>query len=257
MKKLILFFLLLNLTSYAQQKIKWPAGKKAVIVLTYDDALVSQLDNAVPQLEAAHLPATFFLTGDINSLTINRWRALSQNGFELGNHTIFHPCPAGNDNPVVSDRYTAYQMIREIEVMNHFLFAVDGKNSRTYAYPCAEVLAGDKSYVDTLKYYNLIKYARFGGDTSAYITDFKNLNPLIVPSYGLEEGTTGAQLIAFVKRVQQTGGMGVFMIHGVGGDYITTSTQAHQQLINYLKQHESDIWVTTFQDAMDYVTKFK
>ena len=50
---LLLLCSLVALTAVAQEKITWPEGKKAVIVLTYDDALLSQLDNAVPQLQAA------------------------------------------------------------------------------------------------------------------------------------------------------------------------------------------------------------
>lgn len=254
MKRLFLFLLLLNFAANAQQKIKWPHNKKAVIILTYDDALLSQLNTAIPQLQAAHLTGTFFLTADINSLTIPRWRALSTQGIELGNHTIFHPCISTPDNPVASDNYTPYGMIREIDDMNHFLYAVDGKTKRTYAYPCTETTVGGKSYVDTLRRYQLVKYARIGGDSTAYITSFKNLDPLLIPSYGLEDGVTGKQLIAYVKKVQQSGGMGIFMIHGVGGDYITISARAHQELVNYLKENIKDIWIPTFQEGMDYAT---
>jgi hypothetical protein len=90
----------------------------------------------------------------------------------------------------------------------------------------------------------------------AVITDFKHLDPLQVPSLGLEDNTPGTKLIAFVKDVEKAGGMGVIMFHGIGGDYITTSAAAHQQLLNYLKQHKKDIWVTTFQQAMDYAMKY-
>ncbi|WP_461450209.1 hypothetical protein [Mucilaginibacter sp.] len=58
----------------------------------------------------------------------------------MGNHTVFHPCSGTEDNPVPSEPYTAYQIIREIEVMDYFLYAVDGKTHRTFAYPCAETL---------------------------------------------------------------------------------------------------------------------
>jgi hypothetical protein len=126
---------------------------------------------------------------------------------------------------------------------------------RPFAYPCAETLAGGKDYVDTLRKYGLSSYARIGGDSSAVITDFKHLDLLRVPSYGLDGGETGAQLIAFVKSVQQKGGMGVIMFHGIGGDYITVSAEAHQQLLDYLKKNEETIWITTFQQAMDYATK--
>lgn len=257
MKKLLLIFLLIIPFRGTAQQIAWPENKKAVIVLTYDDALESQLNNAVPQLEAAHFKATFFLTGDINYITIPRWRALSKKGFELGNHTIFHPCARTDDNPVASDTYTPYSMIREIEGMNRFLFAVDGKTSRTFAYPCTETVAGGKDYVDTLKRYGLVKYARIGGDQEAVINDFKTLDLLRIPSYGIEDNTTGTQLIAFVKKVQESGGMGVIMFHGIGGDYITTSVKAHQELIDYLYSNRKDIWIATFQQALDYATQKK
>ncbi|WP_426668732.1 polysaccharide deacetylase family protein [Mucilaginibacter sp. McL0603] len=255
MKRLILFLSLLNFAAQAQEKIEWPGDKKAAIVLTYDDALQSQLDIAVPQLDAAHLKATFFLTGDIDKQTIPKWRALSKKGHELGNHTIYHPCASGNDNPVISDNYTVYEMIREIDVMNHFLYAVDGKTTRTYAYPCTETTVGNgKSYVDTLRKYGLVKYARVGGDMDAVITNFKNLDLLQIPSYGIEDNATGTKLIAFVKRVEQSGGMGILMLHGVGGDYLTISADAHRELLDYLKKNKKNIWVTTFQQAMDYAT---
>lgn len=257
MKKLTLLLLLLNLAAQAQQKISWPKHAKACIVLTYDDAIASQLDIAIPQLDSAGLKGTFFLTGEINSLTIPRWRAASKKGHELANHTLFHPCLSTEDNPVASNHYTVHQIIHEMELMNHLLYAVDGKNNYTYAYPCTETSVGGKDYVDTIRKHGTVKYARIGGDASEVITDFKNLDPLKVPSYGLEQGTSGEKLIAFAKKVEQSGGMGIFMFHGVGGDYITTSAAAHRELLNYLKENKKDIWVTTFREAMDYAEKNK
>lgn len=228
-----------------------------MIVLTYDDALISQLDTAIPQLKHAGFKATFFLTSDIDNLTIPRWRALGKNGFELANHTILHPCSGSEDNPVSSDHYTPYQMIREVEVMNRFLFAIDGKNERTFAYPCAETTVGGKDYVDTLRYYHLVKYARIGGDTNAVITDFAHLDSLRVPSLGLEDNTPTSTLIGFIANVLRQGGMGIIMFHGIGGDYITTSSQTHQEMLNYLKKNKKLFWVATFQQAMDYVIKHR
>jgi peptidoglycan/xylan/chitin deacetylase (PgdA/CDA1 family) len=251
-----IFFILFLIGGVAvQAQIKWPDDKKSAIILTYDDALPSQLKIAVPQLTKAKLKATFFLTSDIDSSSIPQWRALSKKGFELGNHTVFHPCAGTDDNPVPSDHYTAYQIIREIEVMDRFLYAVDGKTKRTFAYPCAETLVGGRDYVDSLRKYTLVKYARAGGDSTAFITDFNHLDPFRVPSYGLEGGETGVQLIAFVKKVQQSGGLGIIMIHGVGGDYITIQAEAHQQLIHYLETKQKEIWVPSFQQGMDYVNK--
>jgi len=257
MRKLFLFFMLISCGSFAQQKIAWPHNKKAVIVLTYDDALDSQLNNAIPQLDALNFKGTFFLTG-VNRYTMAKWRTVAKKGHELANHTLYHPCLALTmpDNPVNdSGRYTIYGIIREIDMENNLLTAIDGKFNRTYAYPCTEVEVGGKNYVDSLRKAGIIKYARIGGDADAVVTDFKKLDPLLVPSYGLEENTPASKLIDFVKKVPQNGGMGIFMFHGIGGDYITTSKEAHQELLAYLEKNKKDIWVATFQQAMDYITQ--
>jgi hypothetical protein len=48
--------------------------------------------------------------------------------------------------------------------------------------------------------------------------------------------------------------MGVIMFHGIGGDWITTSLEAHRQLLAWLKANKKDVWVATLSEAMDYVT---
>jgi hypothetical protein len=40
-------------------------------------------------------------------------------------------------------------------------------------------------------------------------------------------------MIAWVKRVEETGALGVVVFHGVGGDYLSVSADAHQQLLDY------------------------
>jgi peptidoglycan/xylan/chitin deacetylase (PgdA/CDA1 family) len=255
MKRLTLVFLLLNCIAQAQPQIAWPHHKKAVIILTYDDGLNSQLNVAIPALDSAHFKATFFLTGNMTYQTIPKWRTVGKKGYELANHTIYHPCISTSDNPMGSQNYTPKMILDEISVMNNFLFAVDGKTSHTYAYPCTETSVGGKNYVDLLRRSALVKYARIGGDKDAIITDFKNLDPLLVPSYGLEGNNTSEQLIDFVKSVEKSGGMGIFMFHGIGGDYITTPTLSHKKLIDYLAKNRKTIWVATFQQAMDYISK--
>jgi hypothetical protein len=172
---------------------------------------------------------------------------------------MYHPCLATafkSRTENYSENYTIFQMIREIGSMNNLLYAMDGKVNQSYAYPCTELKVGGVNYVDSLRKSRLIKYARIGGDNNSIITDFKNLDPLLVPAWGVAQGSTGNQLIAFAEKAKQAGGMAVFMFHGVGGDYITTPAASHQQLLNYLKQHP-EIWVATFEQAMDYIVQAK
>lgn len=238
-------------------KFEWPAGKTAAIVLTYDDSLASHLDIAAPQLEAAGFRGSFFLNGTFASVLLPRWRALAEKGHELGNHTIFHPCPAGSfkmDPQFETERYTIPGMLREIGAMNSFLTAIDGKTSRTMSLPCSVALAGGADYTGALRTSGIIRYVRTGG--GGFVSDPAMIDPFLVPSRSFPDSVTADQLIAFVKDVQAKGGMGVFMFHGVGGDYLVNSAEAHQGLMTYLKAHP-EIWVAPFQTVMDRATQAK
>ena len=234
---------------------KWPDGAKAAVVLTYDDALVSQLDHAVPVLDAAGLKGTFFLTG-IKPADAPRWRAAAAEDHELGNHTIFHACPAsGNsaDLSHTSNAYTTERMLKEIEQQNLSLTALDGKPTHGFASPCGQTLAGGVDYLEALRAAKLVTYVR-GVYTSPedLRADVGRMDPMHMPSRGFPEGVTGAQLIDFAKEAEAGGGMAVYLFHGVGGDYLQVSDAAHRELIAWLAAHRSEIWVTTLQGALDW-----
>ena len=78
----------------AKADFAWPDGKKAAVSLAYDDALDSQLDNAIPALDRHGLKGSFYL--QLSRETVLRrmveWRAAARNGHELGNHSLFHQC---------------------------------------------------------------------------------------------------------------------------------------------------------------------
>jgi len=68
-------------------------------------------------------------------------------------------------------------------------------------------------------------------------------------------GSGGAEMIAWVKEVEKSEGVGVIVFHGVGGDYLSVSAEAHQQLLDYLAAHRTEIWTAPYSEAMDYVVK--
>ena len=80
----------------AQSNQPWN-GKKCAVVLTYDDAIDQHLDNAIPVLDSFGLKATFYITAFSTSIQtrMNEWRKLAENGHELANHTLYHPCIGG------------------------------------------------------------------------------------------------------------------------------------------------------------------
>jgi peptidoglycan/xylan/chitin deacetylase (PgdA/CDA1 family) len=243
-------------TAHADPAFAWPPGKSAAIALTYDDALHSQLDLAVPQLSEAGFAGTFFLDGDITPDDMLRWRAVAQAGHELGNHSVNHPCPRSmlpDREQYLTDNYDVRRMLGEIAVMNNLLFGIDGKRPGSYSAPCSQMLVGGVDYTEALRASHLVRFVRTGGDQyTSVITDFTKLDPFQVPSYGPVDKPDGGNLIAYVERVRAVHGLGVLQFHGTGGDYLEVSAEAHKALLDHLRKHP-EIWVATFQEVMDYV----
>jgi len=255
MKSLLALALGLVCSVSTASATKWPGGAKAAVVLTYDDALNSQLDHAVPLLDAAGFKATFFLSG-LKVADVPRWRAVGAAGHELANHTIFHPCAASKFSTEprnTSEAYTPASMLKEIEQQNVLLTALDGKATHGFASPCGQTMAGGVDYLEALRAANLVTYVR-GVYTSAddLRADVGRMDPMHVPSRGFDEGVAGAQLIDFAKQAQAGGGMAVYLFHGVGGDYLQVSDSAHRELIAWLVAHRSEVWVTSLQGALDW-----
>lgn len=242
--------------------------KKAIICLTYDDGLETQLSTVIPQLDSAGFKATFFLNsiqGSSQSDVIGQtpeavlgWMNAARNGHELANHTLFHPCPEkfGWAKTASTEHYTLDKILTEIRTQNAILSLLDpNRKSRSFAFPCNNVFIGDTDYSIIIKEKGLVTFGRAGGDSSSIITDFKHLNTMQVPSWHVWTGTTLQQLIAFAEKVRQSGGMGVYQFHGVGRQIFQISREIHKGFLEYLKAHPDDYWVTTFSEAMEYVTK--
>ncbi|MBT34406.1 MAG: polysaccharide deacetylase [Thalassobius sp.] len=259
------FFLLTNSCTenakHSLAKISWPNGAKGVICLTYDDGIESHLNNAIPQLNEAKLTGTFFVDGRIRINQFDAWRAATENGHEIANHTVYHPCSQSFDwvSPqTATENYTVDRMLKEIGTLNQMLYAIDSNQIHSFAFPCSAHEVGGKNYVENLRKSNLVSFARTGssaGDKAEdqIVTDFSNLDLLQVPSWGIPQDTPAEQLIQFAEAVKNKEGLGVMMFHGIGGDYITVANEDHQKLLEYLNTQQSEIWVTTFSEALNYI----
>lgn len=240
----------------AEKSFAWPNGAKAAVNLAYDDALDSQLDNAIPSLNKYGIKGTFYLNVVSPTLTVrlDDWRAAAQKGHELGNHSIFHQCsksspgrdwvPADRD----LDKVSVIQMQDQVKVANAFLHAIDGKTERTYTPPCIDLNAGGSNYVDGLKS-EFVAFKAVGGGVTP---DMKTLDPYRV-GVDFPNNVTGAQLIAVVKEAAAKGTMANFTFHGVGGDHLSVSTEAHDELVKYLADNKNIYWTDSFVNIMKYV----
>ena len=234
----------------------WPHGEKAAVSLAYDDAIDSQLDNAIPALDRVGLKGSFYLTLANPSLRnrLDEWRAAAAHGHELGNHTLFHFCSAkaaGHEwvTPELDlDSVSAARMVAQVKLANTMLHAIDGRTERTFTVPCGDRLAQGGDYVDLVR----SEFVAIKSGAGAVVADMDTLDPYAV-GVTAPEGVTGAQLIALAQRAAQAGTMINFTFHGIGGDYITTSRQAHEELLAYLAAHRDVYWTDTFINIMKHV----
>jgi len=248
---LIVPVILLTLESNAQ--FRWPDGKKAAVVFTYDDALDGHLDVAVPQLDEFGLKGTFYSTGNSPSLynRTDEWRNIAQNGHELGNHTIFHPCNGTRGDWVKPEydlrKYSLDQIVAELKTANTLLKAIDGKTERTFAYTCCDYVAGGTDFSGEVE--KMFVAARLDGSVPE---NMNNYNVYKTPSWGVNN-PTAEQLIAFVDEALKKGTIAVFMFHSVGGGYLNVGAEEHRKLCEYVKKNEKDIYTGTFLEVMQFV----
>jgi peptidoglycan/xylan/chitin deacetylase (PgdA/CDA1 family) len=252
--KIVLLFLLLTLQSFCQtapNKNVWN-GKQCAVVLTYDDALNVHLDNAIPILDSLNLKATFYISAyaDGYKNRLNEWRKVAQNGHELGNHTLYHPCDATpKDRSWVApendlSKYSLKQLIREVEVTNTILESIDQKNERTFAFTCGDKLVENKDFTNDLS----SKFTALRGVTEK-INAINEVNLNDINSIAVI-GENENQLIQWTKKAMESGKLLVFLFHGVGGEHsMNISLKQHSKLLHFLKDNENKIWITTMNDA--------
>ena len=241
----------------SQNALPWN-GKKCAVVLTYDDALNVHLDNVVPALDSIGLKGTFYLSGYFPGFRnrLDDWRAAGAKGHELANHTLFHPC-VGNipgrewvnaDNDLST--YTVQRMVDELRMTNTLLESLNGKRTRTFAYPCGDTKAGDKSYIENIKE----DFVSARGVNKA-MPKIDNVDLYNVPAYGIN-GESGEELIALVKKAIEDKALLVFLFHGVGGEHsLNVSLEAHRELLQFLKSREKEVWIAPFVEATEYVKR--
>lgn len=234
----------------------WPDGRKAAVSLAYDDALDSQLDNAIPALDRHGLKGSFYLTlaaGPVQRRMAD-WRAAARSGHELGNHSLFHQCSArGADRAWVRpeqdlDTTTVAQMRAQVALANTMLQALDGSTEHTFTAPCGDREARDGDYIVAVREL-FVGIKLVAGEA---ITDMHALDPLAVPVV-VPVGSSGAELIALVEEAGRRGTMVNFTFHGIGGDHLAVSTEAHDALLAYLAEHRDTYWTDTFRNQMRWV----
>jgi peptidoglycan-N-acetylglucosamine deacetylase len=234
-------------------------NKSAAVVLTYDDAIDIDLDIVVPALDSVGLKGTFYLIGASNVTRdrMEEWRKAARNGHELGNHSLFHPCNGGPDRGFVTPdndlrSYTVKRAVDEIRITNTLLKAIDGKDKRTFAYPCGDLTIGGNFFYKDLTNDFVAARGVKGNLVQPQTANLDDIDSYFIYNHD------AAYMIDLVKKAIETKSLVVFLFHGVGGGHaINVDRKEHTKLLQYLKQYEKELWVGTMVDVAEYIRKVK
>jgi peptidoglycan/xylan/chitin deacetylase (PgdA/CDA1 family) len=234
-------------------RFPWPNGARAAVSLTYDDGLDSQLDHALPELDALGFRATFFLTGYNIQWRLKDWSAVAAAGHEVADHTMNHPCALG--------RYSAARFEREEIAPTERLLSSEAGESRPrlFAYPCGYIGLGAGSprerrerYLDLLRETFAAARTTVGPPNDPYRVpaDPYRLHAF-EPTY---ESNDPRIAFRYLHQAMARGDWAILIFHEVletpkgEGD---TSIATHQRILEWIKSQP--LWVAPMGEALDYI----
>jgi len=253
---LITIFCLLSLQLQAQSGNNTWHGKKCAVVLTYDDAIDQHLDNAVPVLDSLGLKATFYITAFSTSMQkrLGEWKKLAGKGYELGNHTLYHPCDASMsgrswvqpENDL--SKYTVKRIENEIRMTNVFLQSLDGKTKRTFAFTCGDSKVADSAFINGMKKDFVAARSVRNEMHQINEVDLYNVDCYVV------NNASFIDMKQWVDKAMQTNALLVILFHGVGGgNSLNVSLDDHRKILSYIKQNQKNIYNAPMLEVAEYI----
>ena len=237
---LLLCFFVFSLVNC--QILKKPIPDK-LVVLTFDDAPVSQHSIVAPLLKKHNFGATFFVcefpTKSIDRSAYMNWEQISElnkMGFEIANHTQTH-ISVGTASEATFIKELNYIETKCLD------FGIDKPTN--FAYPAYSL---STSAMNTLKKRGY-KFARAGG-SRAYnpLTD----QPHLIPSWATD--ANNKETIIDALKYAKNGSIVVLTIHGVPDiehPWVDTPPELFEEYLNYLTKH--NFKVIALRDLYDYI----
>lgn len=204
------------------------SAKPRTVVLTFDDCCRSHREVVVPILKQYGFGATFFICRFSDEwrrkngaylLSGREVKALSDQGFEIGNHTWSHPdlrrCSPG-------------EIGREIVMLNDFLAENGVPSPVSFAYPGGPFAEGA---VPLLKKHGL----RAARTTECLPWEAKKHDPMQIPSFPLQHDDASAFFSALDGADEDH--VPVLLFHGVPDivhEWVNTSPEFFRKCMRYL-----------------------
>ncbi len=244
-------------TARAAARFRWPAGRRAAVSITFDDARPSQLDRGLPILDALGIRATFYVSLTAAEARIDEWRGAASRGHEIGNHTASHPCSGHfkfSRHNALED-YTIDRMRRDILDANAQLEALFGTPPVTFAYPCGQTFVGrgesQRSYVPLVAGHFLVGRRAF--DEAPNDPVCCDLAHAMGMDMDCADWPSVKQLID--KSVDE--GRWLILLGHEVGDAGRQVTPAHtlEKLCRHCNDPKNDIWIDTVAAVGSYIDR--
>ena len=227
----------------AAQILREPVPDR-VVVLTFDDAVVSHATHVAPLLKEYGFGGSFYVVEfgqppfSDKSLYMS-WeqiRMLNQLGFEVGNHTAKHVHVPGQGRD---------ELVASLEYIEERGVALGIPKPLTFAYPAYRTAP---EALEALRAKGYI-FARVGGDRPY---DPQRDHPLLIPSFTTLADNREEILAAFQQA--RDGRIVVLTVHGVpdtAHPWVDTPPALFAEYLRYLKEH--DFTVLALRDLARYV----
>jgi peptidoglycan-N-acetylglucosamine deacetylase len=241
----------------AERPFPWPAGKKAAVSLSFDDARLSQIDTGMALFARYGVQATWYVSLPNVEKRLSGWREAVAAGHEIGNHTLTHPCtgnfPWSRENAL--EAYTLERMRFELVKSNYRLAGLLGVTCRTFAYPCGQTFVGRGR--DTASYIPLVAelFTAGRGWLAECVNEphFCDLSHLMGTS---SDGSEFEQLQPLLATAQEKGQWVVLAGHEIGAPgHLTTRVSTLERLLQYAQAPENGFWLAPVISVADYILK--
>lgn len=237
--------------------IAWPGGAKMALSLSFDDGRESQVTQGLPVFARHGAKVTLYVVPSAVERRLDGWKQAAAAGHEIGSHSLTHSC-SGNfpfARQKALEEHSIPRMREELVESNRRITALLGVTPRTFAYPCGQTFVGrgraTQSYVPLIA--ELYLAGRGWLDESANDPAFVDL----AQTLGVEmDGKDFTQVRPLLDDAASRGAWLVLAGHDIGVDgRQTTRIAMLDELLAYVKQPASGIWLATVADAADHIAR--
>jgi cellulose synthase/poly-beta-1,6-N-acetylglucosamine synthase-like glycosyltransferase/peptidoglycan/xylan/chitin deacetylase (PgdA/CDA1 family)/spore germination protein YaaH len=197
-------------TKYVIRRYGYSPGK---IVLTFDDGPDPDYTPRILDiLKRENVPAAFFVVGSMAEKNISLLRREYEEGYEIGNHTFFHP-----DISTISIK----RVNLELNATRKLIESVTGRSTILFR-PPFNADAEPQTLAEVIPVAESRK--------QSYITIGESIDP-----WDWQPGVTADSIIARTIRMKDAGSM--LLLHDAGGDTREETVKALPEIIHFFKSH--------------------